>query len=261
MASAAILTVNLADDGILTASSQVAGMEITQLIDSPNVTDDLWRSVGNSPQITLDLASNHSLDTVALFGLNLTSAATIRVRVSSSAGGVSSGDLHDVTYSISDAEFDPDYAALIVLLPAVVSARFVRLDIADTSLDYIEAGRMVVGARTALAYNFAPGSHFDWSDPSVVQKSKGQQTLIWQRGGFRSASLDIPWVSNAERWGLIETIGRVNGRHSDILIALDPDAANLPQWTIWGLMTDMQPSAFTALPDLYSKTLQIEERR
>lgn len=260
MANAAIVTENLADSGLLTASSEVAGMEVTELR-NPNVTDDLWRSDGNSENVTLDLAGNQTLDSVAVFGLNLTATATIRARVSTSAGGATSGDLHDHTYTVADAQFDPDYAAFVLLLPASVSARFVRLDIVDAALGFLEAGRLVVGARTALEFNFAPGSHFDWQDSSVVQKSKGQQTLIWQRPSFRTASIDIPWVSNAQRWGLIETMGRVNGRHSDILMVLDAGADNLPQWTIWGLLTDMQPSAFTAIPDLYSKQLQIEERR
>lgn len=260
MANAAILTENLADGGSVTASSEIAGMEASKL-QNPNVIDDLWRSTSNAEQLTLDLAGNRTLDTVVVLGLNLTLTATIRARVSTSAGGVSSGDLWDLTYDLSNAEFDPDYGGFVLLLPASVSARYVRFDIADTSLAYIEAGRLVVGARTQLSYNFAPGSHFDWSDPSIVQKSKGQQTLIWQRPGFRSASIDIPWVSNAQRWGLIETIGRVNGRHSDILMVLDPGADNLPQWTIWGLLTDMPASVFTAIPDLFSKQLQIEERR
>lgn len=261
MASAAILATNLADSATLGASSSVADMGVGLLISSPHVWDDKWRSsAAGYGWVQADLGSNTALDTVALFGLNLSDAATIRVRVSTEAGGGSSGDLHDETYDVGDAEFDPDLGAFVLPLAAPVSGRYVLIDLTDASLAYVEAGRLVIGLREALTINFPPGAAIGWTDPSVAERSRGRQTQIWQRPAFRTATIPLPWVASAQRWGLLETIGRVNGVRDDILLMLDPASDNIPQWSIWGRATVAAP-AFTAIADYFGSQMTIEERR
>lgn len=261
MGSPAILYYNYADLGTLEASNEVVNMEIEYLTSSPHITDDVYRSVTNSINFTLTLAANVNVDTIALFGLILSASATIRVRVSTLLGGSTSGDVHDVTYDATDPEFDPDYMALVVLLAVATSARFVRFDIVDTTLDYIEIGRLVVGTRVDLAYGFVSGAQLDWVDPSVIEKSRGGQSLVWERPRFREATIDLPLVSTGERWGLIEELGRANGRHKDILLVMDVEADNLPQQSIWGLVPTIGPASWTNIPGQYSKQIHVEERR
>lgn len=262
MASAALLITNLADAGTLVASSAAANMPISQLIDSAHVTDDLWRSETNSDSFTLDLLADRLIDTVAVLGMTVATSATIRLKISTSAAGVGNGNVLD-TGILTNASvyFDPNYGMFVYRAAAPVTGRYIDVALADASASYVEAGRIVVGLSEVLSINFAFGSTTGWADPSAIEKSKGLQTLIWQRAGFRTAMLDLQWVENSQRWGVIETMGRVNGGHTDILTILDTAADNLPQWTIWGLVKDLSPAAFIAIPDVYSKQLQIEERR
>lgn len=266
MANGSLLYDNLADLGTLTASAEVDGMEIDKLIDSPHVRDDLWRATGTSANFTWDYGADTSIDTVMLLGMTLGAVGTLRCRVSTQAGGSTAGDVLDTgTLSYGGAYFDYRYSAFVYPISSPASARYVRFDLADASGSYIEAGRLIIGARVALDYNFAPGSGFDWVDGNPVVESAGGQSLTWERmARARRAAIDLPWVSNAQRWSLIEPLGRDVGRTSDIALILDTAATNFPQWTIWGLATEAAPSAFLAFSDdagtMFSKQISIKER-
>lgn len=260
MANLAVVLDNLAEAGSVTASAELPDMEARLLISSPHILDEFWQADGDSATVTLDLLADLSFDTIAVPGLTAGSGATIRVMISTSAAGAAAGDVHDVTYDASDAEFDPAYRLLSLLLPAPVSGRYVRLVISESGATHIRAGLLVAGLREVLTYHFSAGSSLGWADPSAVTKSAGQQTLIWERDSYRVASIDLPWISNAQRWGVVERILREKGRRAPLLVVLNPAADNLPQVTIWGLMTDSTPIAWSAVPTLYQKQFQIEER-
>lgn len=259
--NAAILLENLADAGTVTASAEVDGMPASLLLTSPHVTDDLWRADSATASLTLDLGADVELDTVALLGITGSAGKTIRLRISTEAGGATSGDVTD-TGALADGatQFAQAYGSFVHLEAAPVTARYVRFDIEDTGAGRVEAGRLVVGLREALDYNFAPGSQFDWVDPSPVARSRGGQSLVWERARYRVAVLTIGWVTDDQRWGLFERLGRDTGRHADVLLCLDPAAANLPQWTIWGLVSEAGLAAWSEIADLHTKTVKIEER-
>lgn len=261
MANAALLLDNLADSGTLTASAQVTGMEVTQLIDSPHVFDDFWQANGDSANLTLDLGVDTAFDTVALLGMTGSAQQTARLRTSTSSGGPTSGDLLDSgALGFGSAYFDYRYGMFVYPLPAPVSGRYVHFDLEDSGAARIRAGRLVVGTRTAVDYNFTAGSSLGWNDLSGSARSKGGQTHIWERRSFRKGILTFDYVSNAQRWGLIETLGRDKGNHGDVLALIDPGASNRPQQTIWGRLTDASPIAWSQAVKIYSKQLEIEER-
>lgn len=211
-------------------------------------------------RLTLLSGGAYHIRRVAYFGRRLTNAELIDLTAD---GDIDAADVLDTGALASGSlNWDADYGSFVYLAAAPVSGRYVRIDLADPTAAYVEAGRLVVGLREALATNFAPGSQFDWVDPSVVRRSKGGQFLTWQRPGYRSANLTFGWVSDAQRRDLIERLGRVAGRHEDVLLVLDPDeAASLPYVTIWGLIADASPAAWTEIADLHSKQFRIEERR
>ncbi|MCW5695768.1 MAG: hypothetical protein KIS96_03425 [Bauldia sp.] len=260
MASAAILATNMADGAALSSSGSLAGSPVSRL-KAPHVTDGLWlSSTAGAGWVKADLGVDRAVDTVALPGLNLTGTGTVRVRVSSEAGGSEAGDLHDATYGAADPEFDPDYRMAVVLLPAPVMARHVMIDLTDGAVAAPGAGRLVIGLREALVYNFAPGGNLGWNDLSEIERARGGQTLAWLRPHYRSTTISLPWVDNAQRWGLIERLGRVNGQSNDILLVLDPAHDSLPQVTVWGRVTNAITPSWTGLPDIHAVQLTVEER-
>lgn len=250
MANAAIVYENLADAATLSASSQILLAPVTNL-QNEHVARK-WRSRTSSAYVIVDLGAATSIDTVAIIGLT---SSTVRLRISTSDSTGVAGDLYDSTAEASDQ----DFKQAIYVLGSSVSGRYLRFDLTHSSLEYVEAGRVVIGVRTAFTYNFG----YDWSrsyvDPSVITKTRGGQTQIRPENTYQVLSITFPWLSVAEDAGFIDTISRVNAQKTDVLWLLDPESSDLPRNTIWGLMTEAAPITQPYF-QIFSKTVSIEER-
>ncbi|MBN9023119.1 MAG: hypothetical protein J0H08_13710 [Rhizobiales bacterium] len=148
----------------------------------------------------------------------------------------------------------------VLALAAPVSGRYVRLDITDAAASYVEAGRLFIGRREAFTYNFASGAGIRWEDRSRKAKSAGGQTLIFSDNKYRVAELNLAFVTKAQRWGLVESIDRINGQSVDVLLILDTAADDLAKVTIFGLISAAAPSLYTQIPDIFARAYQVEER-
>jgi hypothetical protein len=259
MANAAIAYSNLADAGNLSTSSQSPTMPIANL-QNPHIAVK-WRSTVNDAYFIVDLLSAQSIDTILVRGIEASVSATIRVRVSLADSSVAVGELADST-ALADgsAYFDLDYGALVYTLAAPVTARYVRVDITDSAASYVEAGRLFVGLRTTFTYNYNWGWSLGYTDRSIKIKSRGGQTLVLPDNSFRTITVDFGWVSSAQRYGIVETVDRINGQNTDILLITDTASTNLARDSIWGLATGISTITNPALADIFGKQYQIEER-
>ena len=259
MANAAIVITNLADSGTWTASTEEALMPVSKL--QGEHVSDRWRSTAEPGYVICDLGSSQSIDTIALFGMTAAAGASVQVRASASDATVTSSLSFD-SGSLSDGGtyFDTDYGVLIYTRSSPVSTRYIRIDITDGPASYVEAGRGVIGLREAFTYNFAPGAAVQWNDRSRRTKTAGGQTLIYPDNRFRSVELNFDWVSETQREGLIETLGRVNGNSTDVLLILDTESDSLARDSIFGLVSQPVRSLYTNLAGLFSAPLAIEER-
>jgi len=259
MGNAAIAWQNLADAGILSASSQVLLMPVS-LLQDPHVSRR-WRSSVNSASFVCDLKSAQSIDSIGVFGGTESVAATARVRVSSTDSLGLAGDLADSgTLASVSTYFDANYGSIVYLLPSPVSGRYVRIDLSDPSASYVEAGRLFVGLRTQFTYNFTPAAQRAWVDRSVRSKTRGGQTQIWIDNAYRTLDLPFDFVTSAQRYGIVETIDRVVGQRADVLVIMDTDSTDLPRDSVWGMISNMTPVSMSALIDIFGKQFQIEER-
>jgi hypothetical protein len=258
MANAAVVITNLADAGAWTASTEEALMPVSRL--QGEHVSERWRSTDEPATVTCDLGADRPLDTVALLGLTVGATATIAVKISTEAGGASSGNVLDQTYDAGDAELDPDYGMIVVLLDVPADARYVRFVVTDGPASYVEAGRGVIGLREAFDFNFAPGAAVQSNDRARRSKTAGGQTLIFADNRFRSVELNFEWVSAGQREGLFESLGRVNGASRDVLLMLDTASGNLCRDTVWGLVTSPARILYTPVADIFSAPLTIEER-
>ena len=242
----------------ISSNSAMALMPVSRLQDGH--VGKRWRSTADPGYFTLDLAADVSLDTLGLFGLTLASTGSIRVRVSTAAGGATSGNVHDVTYTVADEEMDLDYGAFVLPFASPVSARYVRFDLADGAASYVEAGAVLAGLREAFTYNFVPGAGVTWNDRSRKSKTSGGQTLVFPDNKFRVVDFNLEWVTAAQRYGLHETIGRVNGTSAPVLLILDTDSDNLARDSIFGLIDAPAAALYTNLVGIFAKAYRIEER-
>lgn len=253
---------NLADAGAWSASSSIPARQASTL---QNVhVGRKWRSVTNADAVTCDLGSAQSFDTVALIGVNLSAAGVTRLRVSNTDASGAAGEVYDS--GAAAARVDPNYGRLIFLLPASVLGRYVRVDLSDTSLAYIEAGRGVVAVRFQLSINFMPGASDLLNDPAIKSKSRGGQTYIDPASPdpFRTWEFTFDTLSETERFGFVEQVEISKAARSDVLLCRNPSSANLGRDTIWGLL---EPTPIVAqagygndgLP-VYSKVYRVEQR-
>lgn len=264
MGNAAISGVNLADMGAVSASSQEILMPAATLLQTD--VERRWRSKSNSSFVVADLLAIRTLDTVLLRGLTVTPQAVFRVRLSTSDASGAAGDVYDSgEIDSASSAFDAEYGALAVILSSGLAARYVRIDLEDPLATFVEAGRLIICKRTEFEYNFAYGWRVQWIDRSVTQKSRGGQTLVWQDNAYRTLNINLEWVTAAQRYGVVETIDRVNGLHADVLLITDVESENLARDSIFGLVTNLTPvvqpaAVFDAGGPLFSKEYVIEER-
>lgn len=258
MANAAIVYQNLADSGSVSASTSETEMPVARLQNQH--VGKRWRSTAEPAYAIVDLGSSMSIDTVAMLGGTWGATAAAQVRGSTSVATVDSSLAFDSGSLAQGTSLDSDYGALIYLLSSPVTTRYVRVDITDTPASYVEAGRLVVGLREAFTYNFVPGAGIAWTDRSRKTKSAGGQTLIFPDNKFRTAELNFEWVTEAQREGLVESIDRVNGQSTDVLLMLDTESDNLPRDSIFGLIDAPAATIFTGIPGIFSRSYRIEER-
>lgn len=254
MANAAIAYANLADAGTVVASDQELTLPVSN-VQNPHVSRR-WRSLFAPAHLVVDLLASVSIDTVALFGMTLTAAGTIRARVSSvDATGVA-GDVFDS----GTVAVDANYGAYIGLLNAPANGRYVRFDLADTGGSYVEAGRVFAGLRTAFTYNHVYGWQRGWVDRSARTKTRGGQTQIWNDNAYRTLDLTFDFVTEAQMNALVEAIDIANGQRKDVLMIRDPASTNLARDSIWGLASELTPASQPTFFDVYSKQYKLEER-
>lgn len=254
MTNCSVAYLNLADAGTIISSSQKLLAPASRLQD-PHV-ERRWRgNNGDSDYFIIDLLSLQSIDTFGVFGLTLSADGTIRVRASSVDSTGAAGDVYDS----GAVAVDTLYNLFVGLMQSAAEARYVRVDLEDAGAEYVEAGRIFVGLREAYAINFKYGWSVQWFDRSTRAKTRGGQTQVRRDNCYRVADLTFDFLPSDQRYDLIENIDRINGLHTDVLMIMQPDAANLAQRTIWGLMTDITPVTQSFF-DVFSKQYKIEER-
>lgn len=264
--SSAVLYQNLADDGEVTASSWIASAPPSTL-QNVHVTRRWKGSNGAAESILITWPSAQSIDTIALFGCAvigsgvervMSAAASSRIRVSSVDLTGLGGDLYD-SGNVAGA-IREEYGALVSLRPAALSARAVRIDLSESGVDAIMAGRVVIGLRSAFTLNFGYGWAFGYDDLSRRRKSVGGLSFVDRDDRYRVLNLNYESLDQTDRYAHVHEIDRLNGISRDVLFVTDSASTQLDRDSIWGLIQDMSPPTQPNLA-YFNKSYRIEERR
>jgi hypothetical protein len=190
-------------------------------------------------------AANQSADTFALLNTNSTAVGVVRVMTFATLANAIAGTsiLFDSNPSGAVAGLvDPNYKNAIVLAPSVQTGwKAFRIDLVDASLSYLEAGFLFIGTRTQFAYNYAYGAQITTVDPSIPKLTKGGQTNIMQRTKFRRWEMPFDFVTEVQRWSVVEQIDLLNGISLPVLFIGDPSSTNLGRDSVFGLITESSP--------------------
>lgn len=245
MARVSILYRNEPDYGDVAAADEVSTLPAT-FLQHPSL-GNVWRTPTDvtSSAVTADLGASRAIGVVALLACNLSAAGTARVKLSDV--DATSHELYDSTL-LDPAGVDTIYQSFIHVLPSPVTARYIRVELADDSLDYLEAGRLVAGALWTPDYNYS------WTDiergavdDSPRDLSISGEPWVESRPTRRRVRFSLPWVSATELATHLDAMGRIAGRKRDVLVILDHEASSVPQETYWGLMTDAPSVVGTGL--------------
>lgn len=241
--------------GAVTAGSQLAAMPAANLA-NPRLSA-IWRA---QPSVTAtyviaDLGSLQEVDTVALLWTSLTPYATARIRLSTTDANGLNNLSHDS--GPIPAGVDPQYPHVLYYLSSPVNARYVRVDVSDTSAPWLEAARLVAGARWTPSHNYTIG----WRDAAV---DDAQIVTVWGGGEWRDrravrrrVRITIPALPQAEAMAHGLALQRLGGV-DDVLFVFDA-ADRSPRRAIFGRLEDVEMIGTFA--QRMSVSFEITERR
>ncbi len=247
---------NAVESGALTASAETAGLPAINLRIPLGAPSEAWQTPASvlSAWVQIVPPSPVAWRAVCLARTNLTSAATLRVRVGAVAS-ITSSPTVDVTVT------GTTLGTLACLLSAATTAEACRLDIADAANPdgFINVPLLYAGPAWQMAVNFATSSTQQMEDGRRETVTRGGQQHIeegWIRRGW---TLDLPVVRASDAEQRLLDIERAARRGVNILCMARP--ASQPQRdTIFGQASNFVGLGFARAAGLRSARFTISER-
>lgn len=141
-----------------------------------------------------------------------------------------------------------------------VYARYFKIEVQDTSLSYLDIGRLVVAAAYQPTINMSWDWRIGWVDPSQRERSRGGQVYVDGRRQWRTASLQLANIPRTEMMSQMYELRRAVGVRKPFALILDPtDAANLHRLTLWGSIPDQSMEILNPQAGDYRTALNVEE--
>lgn len=266
---AALCFQNAADTATITASTSLTQTPPSLLQDQH--IGRKWRAQTDTAALTIALAASTTIDTIGLFGVlarssagvDITSLAVTRIRVSLTDTSAVDGALYDS--GSSGGRVSSYYGNLVALLSAPVNGRYIRIDLSCTGAAYLEAGFLMVGLKNQVGINFAIGAQDTPVDPSIKTKSRSGATWVDPRNLYRLWEFNFEFLSSTERFSWVEDLDHLCGSSRNVMLTRDCAASNLGRASICGLIVEGAPIISRdgymsdGLP-AYSKSYKIEQR-
>jgi hypothetical protein len=199
-----------------------------------------WRTLEvASAWVLADFGATQSIGWTALAGLNLTAVSTVRVRLSTVDATGEAGDAYD-SGVLDPSGVTPAYRLFAHLLPGSPSGRYLRVDLADAALSYIEAGRWWAGTLLQPERSYTYGNRRHARDLGERNLSEGGQAWVTDRGKYRGFTLEFPSFTKEENDEHLEQIQLQHGLGDDIMLMRNPDSTNLGRDTVVGILESAQ---------------------
>jgi XRCC1 domain-containing protein len=199
---------------------------------------EVWRTGAgvNSANITFDMGASRTITAVYVGAANLTTTATMRVRLSTSDATGAAGDAFDTTALTMGINTT---ARRIFKLVGPGTGRYLRFDFADTALTQLEIGKISAwGSSWQPTYNFELGARLLHKDFSIVRDNLGGQQRS-RAGSIRPGVLfTLPAFSAADKDAKVLPLLRTAGLASPICVCLDPAATDIGAVTFCGLIEE-----------------------
>jgi hypothetical protein len=259
----------LSDAATLTADNEtlpVANLQTKQ-------PTKVWRSNNLSVNVVADLGGDYSIDLFALMFSNATADATWRIRAAAEESELTADPAYDTGPMTFAAGINGQYLIYSQGAPETYSRtsgyhtflpkqfRWWRADIfdPDNADGYLDFGRLYIADSFTPQRTFSYGWTQQWMDGQVRDKSLGNQTYPQERNTYRRISGQFRWQSESDMYGELYQLQRKRGSSKDVLLITDElKTDRLMDWSVYGLMTDIEPITGSTFR-LYETTLTIEE--
>ena len=255
---------NLIDAATLTAGSQKASLPVQNLQSNP--TSKKWHTAAgvSSSHFLADLGSAQACNLLMLAKSNLTASATIRVRASTSDATAESGDLLDTGAGSPlegvDAGCDPNYGSVLVIFDASVTARYWRVDLADTgAADNLQIGRAFLGPAWQPTRGMLYGWGNAWGDESTVRRTDGGQDIVNERARRRQLQFRLSFMNEAEMYGNAFELARAQGITGSVVVVGAESGSYVSQQSLFGRVVLTQP-LINETHNVFQTRYTIEER-
>lgn len=210
-------------------ASNVGISDITKVARSTNAAT-------TSTKFCVDLGATYALRAFALVNHNLSSAGQWRILLGTSAGAsdvyagvlanwlVATFDNSMAALGMQDSEYLRDGTPAIIVLPALYSARFVTVEISDTSNPdtYVQIGRLFCGGGFVPTYNVSYGLKDGWIDLSTKERSESGTLWTTPRRRLRKVQMVLENLS-LDEGNTVHEMQRVLGTIDEVLYVPDLD--------------------------------------
>ncbi|MFZ1427188.1 MAG: hypothetical protein WAS21_10505 [Geminicoccaceae bacterium] len=243
--------------GTITGTSALATLPVVNL--QTQRLGQLWRG---GPGVTtasllVDFGASRTIGAVLLAGTNLSTVATWRIRLSTVDATGNAGDVLDT--GTGPAGVDTRFRLALLVLPTDATGRYLKVDLSDASLPWLEAGRLAALKLWRPRRNFAFGMSRGRIDLGKTSKGEAGDLFALRGSQQRVFTMTLQAVYRDELLADAEDLLRTAGKHDDILLCLDPNSTNPGFDSIWGTMAELPAWEWVAHP-IHKGALRVEER-
>ena len=221
-----------------------------------------------STKFEVDLGSAQTVGLVALSGVNLTSAATIRVRGSTAtnAGGtvVYNGSAINVWPTGTDAALLARHNRWTPIVKVTAtSARYWLIEITDTANPdgYVQLGRVFLGPVVQPTWNMSYGARLRWVNRNVRDETESGVLYTSRRPAYRETVFALDHLTRAEAITSLHDLHLLTAESPEVVLLFDPastDTTRLRE-SYLGELHDFDPLGY-ASPERYSSGFVIREK-
>lgn len=217
----------------------------------------VWRSASatTAAYLQVDFGSSVAIGAIAAINTNVTSAGTIRYRLSDNADMSSPG--YDSTALASGTAIE--YRLAVRVLTSTITRRYLRVDFSDATLTFVDCGKLWAGPVFKPTYNYSFGVQRIGQDMSRRFQSEDGNDYVLRGTYRRGVQFTLPAVTTAEWETSLESLIRLSGLNDDVLVCLDSASSNLGRDSYIGLMDEM-PAYEADFPGLGTSSFRVWHR-
>jgi hypothetical protein len=234
---------------VLSGGSFLAGLPLANVLDTRlrKVARSTDATTG-STQFDIDLGVARALRVFAILLPNATAAATVRIRLSNSAGSFGS-PVYDSTAlvvlpALSAEQLEGLNAWKTIVASADQSARYARVEVNDTANPdgYVDFALAILAAGWQPAYNFAVGATLGWESGTVRSETDGFTATFKVKPSRRATRFTVHDLADTDAFGSAFDLQRLAGLHRLVHFVTDPtDTTHMHRRSFPGTLRQLIP--------------------